>query len=817
MLKKTNPRRERKRSGARWVTLVMLASAVSVILVGGLSMLAFFIQLDRSLPSTQSLKSYRPPLVTRVYASDGSLQGEFFIERRYVVPLSELPPHLIKSFLAAEDVRFYEHGGVDFLGVVRALFKNIQAGEIVQGGSTITQQVVKSLLLTPERTWIRKIKEAILAYRIDRSLSKDEILYLYLNQIYFGSGAYGVEAAARTYFEKHARDLTLAESSLLAGLPKAPSRFSPTHNMPAAQERQRYVLQRMLESGFATSGDVQKAQAEPIKLARPRQWTLKELDHFTEEVRRQLESRYGKDGLYKEGLSVYTTLSPKIQVIAQKALDQGLRELDKRHRRYRGLHANVPREEWNSTVKILSERNGSLAPGNTAGALVMSFDSRTSSCLLHLGSAYGKLSPSGWEWAKVSAARAGRMFRVGDIIRVRLDKKEDESSWSTVLEQDPGMEGALMAVVPETGQVVCMVGGRDFQKSQFNRATQAVRQPGSSFKPIIYAAALDRGYNEASILIDSPFVRDDHSLRGPWKPANYDRQFWGPITLRKALVHSRNVVTVKLLDDIGTSYAISYARRLGISSPLTPTLALALGASGVTLSELITAYTPFANLGERADPYLIEKVYDRKGNLLEDHRPKREKVISPQTAYIMTHLLQGVIEEGTGTKAKQLGRPAAGKTGTTNELKDAWFVGFTPNLLAGVWIGYDDHNLSLGKGETGGRAACPIWLYFMEQALKDEPIQAFKIPAGVVLAKMDPGSGYIYRSNESGGVYAAFDGEPPANRRTARSSSQDDEAVEVDDGHSEVESTTHEDSPPRPSSPSRHPAPADSYFKSDLF
>ncbi len=813
MTRNTSRRRERKSSTARWVTLVLLASLVSVVLVAGLSLLAFFIQLDRSLPSTQSLKSYHPALVTRVYASDGSLQGEFFIERRYVVPLSDLPPHLIKAFLAAEDVRFYEHGGVDFLGVVRALFKNIQAGEIVQGGSTITQQVVKSLLLTPERTWIRKLKEAILAYRIDRSLSKDEILFLYLNQIYFGSGAYGVEAAARTYFDKHARDLTLAESTLLAGLPKAPSRFSPTHNMPAALERQRYVLQRMLESGLATSGDVQKAQAEPIKLARPRQWTLKDLDHFTEEVRRQLESRYGKDGLYKEGLTVYTTLAPRIQAIAQKALDQGLRELDKRHRRYRGLHANVPRDEWNNTVKVLSERNGTLAANNIAGALVMSYDPKTRTRILHLGSAYGKLPPSGWEWAKIPAGRADRMFRVGDVIRVRLEKKEDENSWTTVLEQDPGMEGALMALIPDTGQVVSMVGGRDFQKSQFNRCTQAVRQPGSSFKPIIYAAALDRGYTEASILIDSPFVRDDHSLRGPWKPSNYDRQFWGPITLRKALVHSRNVVTVKLLDDIGTSYAISYARRLGITSSLTPTLALALGASGVTLSELLTAYTPFVNLGERVEPYLIDKVYDRGGNILEDHRPRREKVISPQTAYIMTHLLQGVVEEGTGQRAKQLGRPAAGKTGTTNELKDAWFVGYTPNLLAGVWIGYDDHNLSLGKGETGGRAACPIWLNFMEQTLKDEPVQAFRIPSGVVLAKMDPGSGYIYRSNEGGGVFAAFDGEPPVNRRSTSAPTD----MEGEDGEEDDWTSSQDEFSPRASSGSRKPPPSESFFKSDLF
>jgi penicillin-binding protein 1A len=795
------------------VTLILLASVVSVAVVAGFSLLAFFIQLDRSLPSIQSLKNYHPPLVTRVFASDGSLLGEFYTERRYVVPLSDLPPHLVKAFVASEDVRFYEHRGVDLPGVVRALLKNIQAGEIVQGGSTITQQVVKSLLLTPERTWIRKLKEAILAYRIDQTLSKDEILFLYLNQIYFGSGAYGVEAAARTYFDKSARDLTLAEATLLAGLPKAPSRYSPIHNPEAARERQRYVLQRMLESGLATSGDVQKAQAESLKFAKPKHWALKDLDYFTEEVRRQLESRYGKDGLYKEGMTVYTTLDPKAQSIGEKALDQGLRELDKRHRRYRGLHANVPRDDWDRTAKVLAERNGSLTPNKIAGALVMQYDARTMTCLLHLGSAYGKLPPSGWEWTKLPSSRAGKMFRVGDIIRVRLEKKEEEGSWSTVLEQDPGMEGALMAMVPDTGQVLCMVGGRDFEKSQFNRCTQAIRQPGSSFKPIIYAAALDRGYTEASILVDSPFVRDDHSLRGPWKPSNYDHQFWGPITLRKALVNSRNVVTVKLLDEIGTSYVISFARRLGISSQLTPTLALALGASGVTLSELLTAYTPFANLGERADPYLIEKVYDRAGRLMEEHRPRRERVISPQTAYIMTHILQGVGVVGTGKKAMEGGRPAAGKTGTTNELKDAWFVGYTPDLIAGVWIGYDDHNLSLGKGETGGRAACPIWLYFMQEVLKDQPVQAFKIPSGVVLAKMDPNSGYIYRSQDGGGVYAAFDGEPPVSKRSYAKTQEGDEFVTPDDNEEEVK----EDFSSRPSSGSRPSSPSESFFKSDLF
>ncbi len=603
-----------------------------------------------------------------MYAADGSLIGEFYTERRYLVPLKEIPPHLVKAFLASEDVRFYEHGGVDLLGIIRALLKNLEAGEIVQGGSTITQQVVKSLLLTPEKTWMRKLKEAVLAYRIDHSLSKDEILYLYLNQIYFGAGAYGVEAAARAYFDKHVGELSLAEAALLAGLPKAPSRFSPIQNFSVAKDRQEYVLKRMAEVGFITSEEARNALAEPLRFAKPKHWTLKALNSFTEEVRRQVEARYGRDGLYKEGLSIYTTLDVRAQEIAQKALDMGLRELDKRHSRYRGVNLNVAKEDWPTTLKVLAERNGELTEGKVVAALVTAYDPKTRICQLNWVTRCGKLPPSGWEWTQVSDKRAARMFRTGDVIRVRLDKLQDDKSWLTVLEQDPGMEGALMAMVPETGKVLCMVGGRDFEKSQFNRCTQAIRQPGSAFKPVIYAAALDKGYTEASVLIDSPVVFDDHSLKGPWKPANYDEQFWGPIPLRKALVHSRNVVTVKLLGEIGVNYAINYARQLGITSPLTPTLSLALGASGVTLQELITAYSPFVNQGERVEPYLIEKIFDRKGRLLEEHQVVRESVISPQTAYIMTQSAPG--RDRGGHRAESQGTWETGRRKDGNDQRN---------------------------------------------------------------------------------------------------------------------------------------------------
>lgn len=788
-------RKGQRQSPFRWFVLSVAAFLVCAVVVAALAGFAFYMQLTRSLPSVHALKNYHPPLVSSVYAADGSLIAEFFIERRYVIPLGEVPSQLIKAFLAAEDVRFYEHRGIDLLGIVRASLKNLQAGEIIQGGSTITQQVVKSLLLTPERTWIRKLKEAILAYRIDQYLTKDEILFIYLNQIYFGGGAYGVEAAARTYFDKHASELTLAESALLAGLPKAPSRFSPLHNFAVARERQTYVIQRMVETGFITAEDGRKALAEPLNFGKPRRWTLRDMDTFTEEVRRLVEAKYGKDGLYKEGLRITTTLDPRAQDLAEKAVNQGVRELDRRHRRYRGLNVNVPKEDWPGTLRILKERNGDLSKGQVVSALVLNFDPKTLTSQLNLGSGSGVLPPSGWDWTQASNKRAGRMFRTGDVVRVRLDKQNPDKTWSTILEQDPGMEGSFLAMVPETGRVLCMVGGRDFEKSQFNRATQAVRQPGSAFKPIIYAAALDKGYTEASILVDSPVTYDDNSLRGAWSPSNYDRRFWGSMTLRKALVNSRNVVTVKLLNDIGVDYAINYARHLGITSPLTPTLSLALGASDVTLMELLTAYSPFANLGERIAPYLIERIHDRHGNLLEEHHVNRVSVISPQTAYIVNHILQGVVEEGTGQKAKEIGRPAAGKTGTTNEMRDAWFIGFTPTVLAGAWVGYDDHAVSLGKGETGGRAACPIWVYFMKEYLKDQPVLSFPIPSGIVFAKMNPTSGYVSSSSDAGGVYAAFAGSLPARR--VLSSPRDDDSAEEER-----------------SSSSRA---GESFFKSDLF
>ncbi len=801
-MKKPTPQGNRPKGTLRWFLFALFSIFVCAGLIGGIVLFAFYVQLDHSLPSVEALKNYHPPLVTTVYSADGKLIGEFFSQRRYLVPLSDLPPNVIKAFIAAEDARFYEQGGVDPIGIVRAAIKDIAAGHIVQGGSTITQQVVKSLLLTPQRTFSRKIKEIILANRIDNSLSKNQILYIYLNQIYLGAGAYGVEAAARTYFDEHASQLDLAQAAMLGGLPKAPNGFSPLLHPNKARERQRYVLQRMVDAHFISYEEAKKALAEPLNIvSKPVRFAPAKMDYFTEEVRREAEARFGREMLYKEGLTIVTTLSYRAQRIAEKALDAGLVAIDKRHRKYRGLHVYVPSGDWPSTLKVLQQSNGKLEKGKVVAGLITAFNARTRTISADLGVGKAIVPESGWRWVHLPVSRAERVFRPGDVLRLRLDGMQGDT-WTANVEQDPGMEGAIMSISPQTGRVICMVGGRNYKASQFNRCTQALRQPGSSFKPIIYAAALDKGYTEASTLMDTPITFTGSGTKA-WSPVDYDRRFWGPILLRNALIYSRNVPTVKLLRSIGINYAIDYARRMGITTPLTHSLALGLGASDVTLEEMLTAYSTFPGLGQRVKPYLIDRVYDRLGNLIEQHQVQREQVMSPQTAYLITDILQGVIKQGTGTPARALDRPCAGKTGTTNDFDDAWFIGYTPSVLTGVWVGYDDHS-SLGKGEQGARAACPIWTDFMKQYLQDKPVETFTIPDGIVFARIN-GTGDIPESEGSGGsVYAAFAGNVPTPGQNMENPSgqgvdevqTDNSAIPSAQGQSQTD---------------------DSYFKSELY
>ncbi len=713
--------------------IFLIVCVVSVVFLVAAMCITFLMHIEKTLPSIESLKNYNPPTVTTIYASDGTVIAEFYHQRRYLVPFEQIPEHVKKAFLAAEDARFYEHPGVDIWGIMRAAIANIKARSIVQGGSTITQQVVKALLLTPERTWKRKLREAILAYKIDRALTKNQIFHIYLNHVYFGAGAYGVEAAARVYFNKHVDELSIAEAALLAGLPKAPSKFNPFENFSEARKRQLYVIRRMKEEHFITPEEAEKSINEKIQLSSNHAWTLEKLNHFVEHVRLKVIEKFGEQAFYESGFKIYTTFNPEAQKFAQEALIKGLKTYDKRHG-FRGPKRIIEKEQFSEWQKEFTRRFKKLEKGSTVEALVVGCDRKTKTFEVLLGRCTGWLIPENWKWTRRSFSSIKKLLPAGAVIDVRLEKKVGDE-WIVSLDQNPEVEGAIICVNPHTGEVLCMVGGKNFAESQFNRVTQPKRQPGSAFKPIIYSVAIEKGFTEASVLIDSPIIRPDPSLRGPWKPANYDGKFMGPITLRKALALSRNVVAIKLLDAVGIRDVISYARKMGITSRLTPTLSLALGASGVSLWELAHAYATFANGGKKPEFRCILSVQDRKGNIIYESRQQTTRVLSEETAYIITDMLKAVVREGTGRYALRLGKVAAGKTGTTNGFRDAWFMGYTPSILAGVWVGYDNFNRSLGRRETGGRVACPIWTEFMMKWLKEKPNEDFPVPPGIVFAR----------------------------------------------------------------------------------
>ncbi|MCX8044443.1 MAG: PBP1A family penicillin-binding protein [Desulfobacterota bacterium] len=632
--------------------LFFVVVLIILFFLPALGVIGIYYYFSYDLPRIESLRDYRPPLVSEVYAARGELIGEFFIEKRYLVQLSDVAPIFIHALLAAEDAQFFEHKGINLWSIVRAAFKNISSFEIRQGGSTITQQIVKSLLLTPEKTLSRKIKEAILATRIEQYLPKEDILTLYLNQIYFGRGAYGVEAAARNYFGKSARDLTLAEAAFLAGLPKAPSYYQ---DVKKALERRAYVLGRMAELGFIQEQERQKAEHEPLRLVEHAATSVAQAPYFLDYIKREIEKKYGAERLYNEGFRIETTLDLSMQKAAEAAVARGVADYDRRT---------------------------------------------------------GKKQPS-------------------------------------------EVQAALISLAPFSGHIKAMVGGKDYRQSQFNRAVQAQRQPGSAFKPIIYAAAIDKGYTPASIIVDSPFIVQRGEPCTFWEPQNYDRTFQGPTTLRKALTYSRNVVTVKIMKNIGIDHVLQYTKKLGIEGDIAAHLSLSLGTCSVSLLTMVRAYAVFCNLGSSIEPLAILRIIDRDGTVLEENPPRLSSAISPETAYIMTSMLQSVVEEGTGKKVRALNRPCAGKTGTTNDVRDAWFIGFTPRLVTGVWVGFDDMS-PLGKHETGAVAASPIWLDFMQTACEGEPVQSFSVPDGIVFVKINPATGLPPRSVGEDAVFECF-------------------------------------------------------------
>jgi penicillin-binding protein 1A len=649
--KKIAPEGKKKKSFILAVIFLSLVALLLFITVGG-SVVYYMLTMD--LPGIVTLKDYRPSIASRVYDDNNELIDEFFLEDRKIIKINEIPKIIHHAFVAAEDSRFYQHQGFDMQSITRAMFKNFEAGHIVQGGSTITQQVAKMMYLSPEKKYIRKVKEAILAYKIDKYLTKDEILNLYLNQIYLGHGTYGIESASLGYFGKSARELTLPEATLLAGLPKAPTAYSPFLHLEKAKQRQVYVLTRMEEDGYISPAEFKRAVATPLKL-RPVKPKDKVAAYFVEHVRRYVQEKYGADVLYKEGLTIYTTLNLAAQKAARDAMEKGLAELEDREKYERGL-----------------------------------------------------------------------------------------------------VQGALYCMEVKTGAIRAMVGGRDFNKSEFNRATQSRRQPGSAFKPLIYTAAFDKGMNPSTRFVDSPVVFEDLSQEdGLWKPRNFDEKFLGPVTMRTALVQSRNIVTIKILQDIGVDYAASYAMNMGITSPIARNLSLALGTSGVTLQELVRAYSVLGNGGKKVTPYFIKKIVDRTGNIFEETKVQSEQVIDPRIAFMTTYIMQDVVESGTGRRVKSIGRPVAGKTGTTNDIRDAWFIGFTPSIITGVWVGFDQE-ISLGKQEVGGRAAAPMWLYFMEKFLQNTPVEVFAAPAGIVFVKVDQKTGLPVKEAGKGSIYECF-------------------------------------------------------------
>ncbi len=711
--------------------------------VGGVLVVSWY---AAGLPSIAYLQeNYQPSLITKVYADNGQVMGQFYVERRILTQLDDIPRHFINAVIAVEDTRFFDHPGLDVWGIFRAAWANLKRGGKFQGASTITQQLARSLFLTPERTFRRKVRELILALKMELILTKKQILEMYLNQIYFGHGAYGVGTAASTYFGKGLDKLNLPESAFLAGLPKAPSTYSPYNNYERSKKRQRHVLDRMAQAGFI-SKTLAGAAAE-IPLAFQRQSFKHVAPYFLEDVRQHMVREYGVTMAYKGGLQVLTTLNMPMQRLAERAIGKGLRALDKRqgwrgplrHETSPVTRPKDPPDTFPEFGKIfearvigVSDREATVIAQNVLGTIALK-DMRWARRRVPEGAA------SVIEATVFPLTSVTQFVRPGDVIEVSLKSKRNYKVRFR-LDQTPVVEGALLAIDPRNGAVRAMVGGYNFERSQFNRAVLAVRQPGSAFKPMIYATALAQGMTPSSRILDAPVVYHDTETGKIWKPENYEKRFFGPLTLREALRHSRNAATVRLLDQTGIQAVIDFSRSLGIQSPLSADLPLALGSSGVTLKELTAAYGVFGNNGLALDPYTISTITDPGGRILEQHFFEPRQAISQETAYLMTDMLMDVIQHGTGRRARAIKHPLAGKTGTTNNYRDAWFVGYTPYLVTGVWVGFDSMNI-LGAVEPGSRAALPIWTEFMAGALKAFPAKPFTIPEGIRFAEIDQKTG----------------------------------------------------------------------------
>ena len=721
-------------------------------MLGGLIAGGLLWHLAKDLPALDQLGTYQPSLVTQVYSSDQQLIGQFFIERRILTPVGDIPEGLRRAVVAVEDVRFFEHPGLDYIGMARAAWTNLRRGGKVEGASTITQQLARSLFLSSERTFDRKVRELILAYKMELILTKEQILELYLNQIYFGQGAYGVASAAQTYFGKDLSALTIGESAFLAGLPKSPNHYSPFKAYDRAKKRQEHVLARMEEAKFLTTAEREQAAAEILNFRRP--GAEQAAPYFVEYIRQLLVAKYGESMVYKGGLKVMTTLNMEMQKAAEAAFAYGLRELDKRQG-WRGplrtvdLTAPTPPIVAATTDQVL--KVGDYREGVITKVAKDQY-------LVQIGTTQAQLAFDDMAWAKrrltgpdtakdvVVNPNLKQVLKPGDVIEVMV-KQLDRGIVHVQLEQTPLVEGGLIALEPGRGAIRAMVGGYDFSRSEYNRAVQAHRQPGSAFKPIIYATAVSQGMSPASVILDAPVVYEQEQDEKTWKPENYGRKIHGMVSLRDALAHSHNLATVRLLDKVGVKNVIDFAKTVGITSPLAADLSLGLGSSSVGLMELTSAYSVLLNQGSRAEPYAILFVKDNAGTVLEQAEPQALQVISKETAYLVTNMMEDVIQKGTGQAAKMIGRPIAGKTGTTDEFINAWFIGGAPNLVTGIYVGFDDRR-SLGETESGAHAALPIWISFMQKALKPLPVMAFTIPEGITFVKVDPATGLLEDGQE---------------------------------------------------------------------
>ncbi|MGO4526626.1 penicillin-binding protein 1A [Microvirga sp. 2MCAF35] len=751
-----------------------------VLISGSLAVGTLLWHLSADLPDHAELARYEPAVTTRLHAADGRIIAEFARENRLYLPLTAIPQRIVAAFLSAEDRHFYEHNGIDPKGIARALLANLASNEDrPQGASTITQQVAKNLLLSREQTYSRKIKEILLAFRIEEAFSKDRILELYLNEIYFGMGRYGIAAAALGYFDKSVHELTLAEAAYLAALPKGPNNYHPFRRPEAAMARRNWVLERMAANGYIAQDEADEAMEEAFVIDH-RSVSPHETHagYFAEEVRRELASRYGEATLYEGGLSVRTTLDPKMQAAARKSLVDGLVRFDEA-RGWRGAGARLASidGDWGQRLAELPAfedihpwQQAVVLAVDVKGARIGLRPDRDGTGAVETGRRTGRIASQGIRWTGKS--RMDDVLRVGDVVHVEPIEK---LSSKYRLRQIPEISGALVALEPDTGRIRAMVGGFSFSQNEFNRVTQAWRQPGSTFKAVVYAAALDSGYTPSSLVLDAPLSIEQGAGRAPWSPGNHNGRYDGPSTLRVGLERSKNVMTVRLARDVGMPLVSDYARRLGVQDDLPPLLAMALGSGETTVLRMTTAYAMFVNGGRYIRPTLIERVQDRHGTTIFRHdrraclacsapswhnqgAPKltedTEQVIDPLTAYQVTSLLEGVVERTLPRVFSGLNRPLAGKTGTTNDAKDLWFVGSTPELAVGVFLGYDRPR-SLGRSAYGSRYAAPIVRAFLEQALADKPRTAFRVPAGIKLIPVDPDTG-MRSAPGAGAILEAF-------------------------------------------------------------